>query len=57
MIKCVCGADPEVCYCAFQVFHQPPPESEADRIDMEDEDYPDGFEDWAETDFEVPTND
>jgi len=53
MIKCVCGCDPEVCACAFQQFHVPPPDSEQDRIEMEDEDW----EDFTDPDFEMPTDD
>jgi len=53
MIKCVCGCDPEVCACAFQKFHIPPPDSEQDRIDFDDEDW----EDFTDPDSEVPADD
>ena len=34
MIKCTCGCDPEVCACAFQPYHVPPP---ADTYDDDDD--------------------
>lgn len=51
MIKCVCGCDPEVCCCAFQEFHVPPPEPywEEDRLE---EDWQDKINDEEVSDHE-----
>ena len=63
MIKCVCGCDPEVCACAFQKFHVPPPDSEKDRIDFEDKDWEDYCKAWEDLPqypdyhYQMPTDD